>query len=42
MRMEESDPTKKVLCTKPGGTGDRKTQTKVEVVRRVRGGCRKG
>jgi hypothetical protein len=24
MRMEQSDPTRKVLCTKPGVTGDRK------------------
>jgi hypothetical protein len=24
MRMEESDPAKKVLCTKPGGYGDRR------------------
>jgi hypothetical protein len=22
--MEDSDPAKKVLCTKPGGSGDRK------------------
>jgi hypothetical protein len=25
MGMEESDPARKVLCTKSGGTGDRKT-----------------
>jgi hypothetical protein len=24
MEMEESDPARKILCTKPGGTGDRK------------------
>ena len=24
MRMEESDPAKKVLCTKTGGNGDRR------------------
>jgi hypothetical protein len=24
MKMEESDPARKVLCTKPGGIGDRK------------------
>jgi hypothetical protein len=24
MRIEESDPARKVLCTKPGGIGDRK------------------
>jgi len=24
MRMEESDPAKKVLCTRPGGNGCRK------------------
>jgi hypothetical protein len=24
MRMDKSDLAKKVLCTKPGGTGDRK------------------
>jgi hypothetical protein len=24
MRMEESDPAKKVLCSKPGGNGDRR------------------
>jgi hypothetical protein len=24
MRMDESDPTRKVLCTKPGGIGFRK------------------
>jgi hypothetical protein len=24
MRMEESDPARKVICTKAGGTGDRK------------------
>jgi hypothetical protein len=24
MRMKESDPARKVLCTKPGGIGDRK------------------
>jgi hypothetical protein len=24
MRMEESDPAKKVICTKPGGNGDRR------------------
>jgi hypothetical protein len=36
MRMEESDPVKKkkVLCTKPGGSGDKKRQTKAEEVRR--------
>ena len=24
MRLEEGDPAKKVLCPKPGGTGDRR------------------
>jgi hypothetical protein len=33
MRMEESDPAKKVLCTKPRGNGERiERQTKVELV----------
>jgi hypothetical protein len=43
MRMRQSDPTKKALCTKRGGNGDqKKRQTKAEVVRRVRGARRTG
>jgi hypothetical protein len=29
MKMEESDPAKKVLCTKPGGNGDRRGRPKL-------------
>jgi hypothetical protein len=28
MRMEQSDPARKVICTKPGGTGDKKEADK--------------
>jgi hypothetical protein len=29
MRMEEINPTKKVLCIKPGGNGDRRGRPKL-------------
>jgi len=42
MRIEEIDPAKKVLSTKPRGNGERRGIPNFEVVRRVKGGRRTG
>jgi hypothetical protein len=37
--MEESDPAKKVFCTKPGENGEWRRQNTVEVLKLLRRGC---